>query len=127
MKIVIDTSVYIDYLRSKKGLYIDLMELGHKHTFYTPTIVIQELWSGKSMGDPEVEKIVDRMIKPTKVIGLSKQVAKKSGDLIRKNLVSDPEDAIIAATSLLLEAFLATHNTKHFKKVKGLRLFTLEG
>lgn len=127
MKIVLDTSIFVDYLRSKKGLYPLLIGLGKSKstTLYTPSIVIVELWAGESMVDSEIVKVTKRLIAPTKTIGLSRQLAERAGELLRENFVRDSEDSVIAATTLYLEAQLATNNVKHFEKVKGLGFFMI--
>ena len=123
MKIVLDTSVYIDYLRSKKGIYLRISQLGRSSTLYTPTLVIHELWTGESMNRPEVVKEVKRAILPTKIVGLNRQLAEDSGKLMQKYPLLQSGDSIVAATAMYLEAELATSNVKHFKNIKGLKMF----
>lgn len=124
-KIVVDSSVFIDYVRSRKGDYIELADLSRskKAKLYVPTIVIFELWKGKSMSDPGNQKIIRRMISATKIIPFSRQLAEQSGELVRSAIILASEDAIVAATALHLDAKLATGNKKHFEKVKDLRFF----
>src|SRR3989344_3189507 len=125
MKIVIDTSVYIDYLRSGKGLYSSLVQKGIRgNILYTPSIVALELLAGKSAGTDKGKQIIKSVLKPTKFIDLTKQLAELAGGLIRDDLVEETEDSIIAASALYLNAELATQNTKHFSKIKGLKFFT---
>lgn len=126
MKIVIDTSVYVNYLRTKKGLYPYLIDLSQNTTLYTPSIVIMELWAGISMNNDESVQDVKRMLRPTKTISLNRQLAQKSGDLLRNKQVADSEDAIVAATAIYLKAQLATQNVKHFKSVPNLKIFKNE-
>lgn len=125
MKIVIDSSIYIDHLRSVKGKYREIISLGKNEniSFYTPTMVIVELWTGLSSRDISILNTIKRLIKPTKIIDLNRQIAERAGILIRENQIGDTEDAIIAATALELDAQLATMNVKHFKNVKGLQFF----
>lgn len=125
MKVVIDSSVYIDYLRSSKGIYPLLMKSVQSQTttLYTPTIVVLEIWRGEHMANETVEKQAQRLIAPTTLVELSRQIAKVAGKLLRDGLIDNALDAVVAATALELNAQLATGNSKHFKKVKGLQLF----
>lgn len=123
MKIVIDTSIYINFLRTSKGLFPEIV---NKSVIYTPTIVVLELYAGGSASNTKVIEQIKRLIGPTKIIDLTRQISETAGNLLRDKSVLDPEDAIIAATALYLDAELATENKKHFSKVKGLKLFNAQ-
>ncbi|MFV1916880.1 MAG: PIN domain-containing protein [Patescibacteria group bacterium] len=127
MNIVVDTSVIVDFLRTGKGLLVKLLELaGKEHvSLYIPTVVILELWKGRSMEDAKVEKKVNRILQAMKVVPLSKQLAKDAGILMRRGFIGNFVDSSISATSVYLDAQLATRNRKHFEKVRGLKLFEL--
>jgi len=127
-KVVLDTSIIIDFLRTKQGLFSELalLEKTGSTLLYLPTVAVLELWKGNSMDIHDVESSVERILQVTRDIPLSKQLAKKAGELIRKDTVSDFVDSVIAASTLYLEAELATLNQKHFAKVKGLKIFKLQ-
>src|SRR3989338_3780434 len=115
MKIVIDTSVFIDYSRASRGVYPVLLEgaSDRKYNLYIPTVVITEFWSVESMGLASKKKLAEKLFSGIGRIDLNEVVAKLVGELVRKNIVSG-FDAIIAATALQVDAFLATSNEKHF-------------
>jgi predicted nucleic acid-binding protein len=124
-KIIVDSSIFIDYARVTKGVYPQIVErLSKKRSIlYIPSSVILELWTGISM-HKESERIkMKRMLKGFKIVALTRQLAEDSGDLIRSGFISGYADAVVAATALYLNAELATSNLKHFKKVKNLRIF----
>ena len=126
-KIVVDASIFVVYIRSKKGILPELMKLASKKqtTLYVASVVILELWAGLSMNDDDIYKKVKRLVKVAKVINLTGQLAESSGELRRKKEVIGNMDAVVAATALYLGAELATNNKKHFEKVPGLKLFKL--
>lgn len=128
IKIVVDSSVIIDYIRVKKGLLPQLIELSRqkKITLYIPTAVIVEFWSGLSMSIKENENALKVLLQTTKIISLTRQLAEESGLLRREGSVSEFADSVIAATTLYLDAELATQNRKHFEKVRGLKLFEMK-
>jgi predicted nucleic acid-binding protein len=124
MKVVLDTSVLIDYFRADKGPLLDILQSKSSGGAYVfiPTIVISELWAGNSMSRKKEVQKVERLIKSFDVVDLNMQTAKLAGGLRRKKMVGG-FDSFIAATALQLDAQLATGNRKHFEKVKGLRFF----
>jgi len=62
MRLIIDTSILIDYLRG--GIkWEELLRKFEKDTeIYLPTIVIFELFSGKSTSDPKVAKEINNFM-----------------------------------------------------------------
>ena len=125
VKIIVDTSVFVDHIRADKGALRELLLLqkSKKALLYIPSIVILELWRGLSMDNLNVQKSVERMLLGIRIVDLTKQLARKAGELVRNEMVVDSEDAIIAATALYLDAQLATNNRRHFQKIKNLRFF----
>lgn len=125
MKIVIDSSVIIDYVRAEKGIFSQLVGLARKEkaVLYVPSVVILEIWSGESMKDKSAEDLVKKLLSITKVHDLTRQLAESAGKLAREKLLDSFTDAAIAATALYLDAELATANKKHFLKVKDLKIF----
>ena len=121
MKIIIDTSVIIDHTRASKGVLLKLISSGAQ--IYIPMVVISELWAGVSMNDKNNEKKIEKLIERFIEVYLSKESAKKAGELLRNNKLMETIDAIIAATALELGAQVATSNKKHFSKIKNLKLY----
>ncbi|MEK7111015.1 MAG: type II toxin-antitoxin system VapC family toxin [Patescibacteria group bacterium] len=124
-KVVIDTSIIIDFTRAGTGQLPDLIEAAKSDEIelFIPTVVILELWIGKSMQQSKNTAAAEKLFSGIKRIDLVESIAKLAGKLLRKNLLTGPMDAIIAASALELNAKLATGNRRHFEKVKNLRLF----
>lgn len=124
MKIVIDTSVLIDFSRRGRGLFKNLIKGARENRLdlYVSTISVVEFWAGQSMKNKvkvkEAENIFSRMI----TISLDEKIAKTAGQLIRNGLIIG-FDSIIAATALEIGAKVATNNVKHFSKIKNLKTF----
>ena len=124
VNVVVDTSVLIEEIRLGSDLWLQLKKeskLG-KIKLISPSIVLTELWAGKSMSKKSNEKYVERMIDVVVVVDVRRELAKKAGEIIRKYKTVG-FDAIIAATCFQYGAELATLNTKHFKMIKGLKLY----
>jgi predicted nucleic acid-binding protein len=128
MKIIIDSSVFIDFTRDSSGNLDELLNLFRqgKTFLLVPTVVISELWAGESMENKKEELLVTKMLDKLTKIDLNEQIAKTAGKLMRRSQVSNAFDSVIAATALECEAQLATRNIKHFAGVKGLKIFGLQ-
>ena len=125
MNILVDSSVFIDFLRSGMGdlpAIFDLLERDSAN-LYIPTIVITEIWAGQSMKRKSSKDSVERILRRFIRVDLDEKIAKKAGGLMRDSNVLDASDAIIAATVLESNTELATQNKKHFKSIKGLKFF----
>jgi predicted nucleic acid-binding protein len=126
MKLVIDTSILIDYLRGGTKWEDLLGKLQKNDEIYLPTIVIFELFSGGSTSDPKIAKKLNDFIKFFQRIELTEKIAKCAGELFRdvsKKL--DAPDYIIAASALELNATVVTLNKKHFEQITNLNLYPL--
>ena len=128
MKVVVDSSVFIDYVRARKGLLPQLTDLVRrkKLILYIPTVVILELWTGLSMSEKGNERKMKRLLRPTKAFPLTRQLAEKSGQLLRDKVIEEFADSVVTATALHLDAQLATGNKRHFEKAKDLKFFKLQ-
>jgi len=127
MTIVLDTSVIVEQLRTLSGVFSDIVREGkqntsEKFTIIVPTVVIYELWSGLSSTRKDQQEKIEFILNISKIVDLTQPVAKVAGSLRRKKYC-DGIDAIVAATTLEHNAYLATLNTKHFKDVPGLKLW----
>jgi|SRR3989344_835712 len=126
MKLVIDTSVLIDYLRGGMKWEELLGKLEKDAEIYLPTIVIFELFSGKSTAKQETASKINDFLGFFQKVELTERIAKRAGELFRdmnKNLGAP--DYIIAATALELNAMLVTINTSHFKQIMHLTLYSI--
>jgi predicted nucleic acid-binding protein len=125
-KILIDTSVFIEYQRTGSGLFLSLLERAQleEAQLYTSAVVIMEFWAGKSMENKKVLEFANDMFQGIAIIDLDPNIAKKAGKMTRRGQISIGFDAIIAATCLEIGAKLATQNKKHFERVPDLKIFT---
>lgn len=123
MKLVIDSSAIIDYLRGGIKWERFLLTIESSVDLYLPTIVIFELFSGKS--SKKESDLVD-FIKHFKRIELNENIARKAGELYRDvSFILGVSDYIIAASALEIEAAVVTLNEKHFKQIPGLQIYPL--
>lgn len=120
-KVVLDTSVIIDFTRANKGDLLSLIK--SQSQLYIPMVVISELWAGKSMNDTNEAKNVETLIEGFSKIDLDEESAKIVGKILRNNNTVGVVDAIVATCAIKLDAYLATNNIKYFSKIKNLKLW----
>lgn len=126
MKLVLDTSIIIDYLRGgKKGKEFFDAERAIAD-FYLPTIVIFELFSGKSTQNFSALEIVNDFIKFFQRIELTESIAEQAGKIYRDATTSlQVPDYIIGATALEVGGIVVTLNQKHFEQIPNIDLYPI--
>ena len=125
MKLLLDTSVIIDFLRRKDkeaSLFFKLSQ--ENYVLYISIITHTELFSGKRVWEQKrLYDELEELCSGLEVLSIDPFLSQKAGHA-RVHFGMQLADAIIAATALHHDLSLATFNTKDFKQVKGLKLFT---
>lgn len=122
-RILLDTSIIIDYLRQKQkgvtkmGGLLDLnMEL------VVSIITHTEVYSGKSVWEwKDARKTIEIIFGGLTILPLTTEISEKAGGLTALSNIP-LIDAIIASTAIVYDVPFATLNVKHFNKIKGLKL-----
>ena len=125
MKLVLDTSIIIDYLRGGNLWGNLLAKVDKTSVFYIPTIVIYELFSGKSTRNTKVTEKINIFLKYFERIELTEKIAKQAGQLYRDRGQAGALDYIIAASALDIGATVVTLNKKHFQQIPTFLLYPL--
>ncbi len=93
-----------------------------------PSVVLYELAYGaaRSQAPADLKARLDALLRSLQVLPFGEAEARAAAR-IRTRLESEgkpigPLDVLIAATALEQQAVLVTHNTKEFRRVKGLRV-----
>jgi len=117
--ILIDTDIFVDYLRNFTEAVTFFQLLIKRQRVFFSAITEAELLAGKINEDEEKrEKLLHFLSLWTKV-PVNNAIAVFAGDLSRK-YDSEIPDALIAATAITHHATLLTRNIKDFKAVKNL-------
>lgn len=122
-KILLDTSVIIDFLRrpdKNKSLFFRLVK--QKFHLYITLITYAELYSGKSvwqskLAADELELIFSGLT----ILPLNTIISKLAGNLKAKYNI-DLVDCLIAASAIENNLEFATFNIREFKQIKGLKI-----
>ena len=121
--VVVDTSIVIEFLRTDKGTWLDLLEgvEAGKIKILVPMVVVSELWAGRSIENKVKVRQLTRLLEVAHIVSINIKEAKLSGEIKRRFGLS-LADAVVAACAMSHKAYLSTLNTKDFKKVKGLKI-----
>ena len=121
MSVLVDTSVFVDYLRGferARGI-IQKIKAGEVE-YYVSALTEAELLSERSCEDKEIREGVHALIALCKKENIHNEIAQKAGELRRKYSVS-LGDCIIAATAYLLKCKVWTKNIKEFEKIREIK------
>lgn len=123
-KVLVDTSVIIDYLRKtnkEKSLFWKII---NAHDCFISTVTVFELYSGVK-DDKHIEAI-DKVLSFLEILDFNTHQAKLASDTFRtlkkKNNLIEFRDIFIASCAIYENIPLVTLNTKHFKRIETLVL-----
>ncbi len=117
---VLDTNIFIDYLRGYQHGVNYLKSLEDEEIGFS-AITETELVSGEECRKKETRKTLLRFLQNWQKLEVNNPVARKAGDIRRNNQITI-NDAIIAATALNRDAKLVTRNVKDFGTVEELEV-----
>ena len=127
--VVVDTNIIIDHLRQKApndSIFSKILARTKPDDLAISTITIQELFTGQSTKDKEIEKLILAILLPVNILSYTYEVAKMAGEITRDlNRPIELADVAIAATAILNECEFATLNKKHFEGIKDLEFLDL--
>jgi len=119
MNYLLDTNFIINYFKGIfKGDAAKFADSIINNTTFISVITRMELLSWKSIKAKE-EEIIQEFISDSTVFSLEESIITKAILLRRTNKIKLP-DAIIAATAIVYDMQLITHNLKDFKKIPKL-------
>jgi predicted nucleic acid-binding protein len=111
--VLVDTDVFIDHLRGAAELK------PRRHRVHYSVITRAELFAGNSASN-----LFAQLLAPFREVDVDRAIAERAGRVRREAGIRLP-DALIAATALERDLDLASRNTRDFKRVRGLRLRSL--
>ncbi len=124
-KILVDTSVLIDFLRKKNKEKSLLWELREEYSYVAiSAISVFELFAGAT--DEQKVKDVEVLLKWLDIITFTEEIAKVCGELLiemkKSNKLIEYRDLFIGASAIFHDLKLATLNIKHFDRIPQLEI-----
>lgn len=125
-KLLLDTSVIIDFLRRKDKKDTFLKKLS-RQDLYISIVTHTELYCGKSVWESKTaNQELKKLFSIFTILPLITGISQNAGKIKAYNHDRTILDCIIAATSIVHNLDLATLNIKDFEKIQGIKLFTLK-
>lgn len=123
--VVIDTSIFVEYLRSRNRPQTSLVNLPTNTVFYASAITVFELYSGATDAQKKLE--IDTLLQEVLILPFNTATAQSAGliyqDLRRKGKMIEVADILIAATALANGLPVKTLNIGHFQRISTLVVF----
>lgn len=125
-KVLLDTSVIIDFVRRKdkeNTLLFNLSKKGYK--LHISILTHTELYSGKNVWrSTEAEQDLEKLFYGIRILPLETEISKKAGKIRVQNSTTII-DAIIAGTAINHGLSLVTLNLKDFENIEEISLYKI--
>jgi tRNA(fMet)-specific endonuclease VapC len=121
---VVDTSIFIEFLRAKDKTKTALFQIPDNEQIYISSVTLYELMIGACTP----LKITDIKIltEDIPVLPFNEEVANQAAEIYHqlrlKNKMIEFRDIFIAATCIVNDLPVRTLNKKHFDRITGLRV-----
>jgi tRNA(fMet)-specific endonuclease VapC len=125
---LIDTSTIIDHLRKGQKSKTVLYRMSSTYRLSISTVTVFELYAGAT--DAKKKEDIDNLLTLFDILPLSVEVAKQAAeiymDLKRRNAMVEMRDIFISATAMYYHLPVVTLNTKHFERIRGIKLIDVQ-
>ncbi len=125
---VIDTSIFIEFLRTKNKDLTTLKKIPKNTIISLSTVTLYELYMGAT--NTEKKNDVELLTRNIPIISLEKEIAIKAAEIFlqlkKSNQLIEFRDIFIAATSIIHKTPLLTLNKKHFINIPDIELFEIQ-
>ncbi len=127
---ILDTSFLIDLFKNKPEALRKAQELDKtSQPIRTTSITVFELWQGlEDLQNPIKRNRMEQFLNSQGLLQFDIESAKKAGiiyaQLERRGEIIEEGDCMIAGIALHHNEPLLTRNTKHFQRIKGLKVVT---
>ena len=127
MKYLLDTDICVYWLKGNEHIEQKVLSVGIDN-LSVPFITVSELYYGayKSQRVDEniamIRKLTDHINVIASDDAISEAFGKLKASLEKAGLIIDDADMFVAACALVHGLTMVTNNTKHFRRIKGLKL-----
>ena len=124
---VIDTSIFIEYLRKNDKANTQLYKVPENVQFYISAVTFYELIMGATTKEKRGD--IDKLTSEIPILSFNEEVAVKAGEIYhylkKENKMIEFRDIFIASTCLVNELPIKTLNIKHFERIQGLEVIEM--
>ena len=123
-RMVVDTSVFIDFLRSTKKETTILFNLPDNSKLFVSTVTLFELYAGATTPAKweDIRLLTEDLIILPLTIDIAQQAAIIFQKLRNENQIIEFRDIFIGASALTNNLPILTLNKKHFSRIKNLEV-----
>ena len=124
MSFLLDTDLCSAHLRGERSVFSKFVQ--HSGQLHVSAITVGELysWVLRSKAPPDRLQLLQRFLMGANFLPINAEVAHRFGvlraELFDKGLPTMSTDLFIAATALVHNLTLVTHNARHFQNVPDL-------
>ena len=130
MNYLLDTNILSELVKKRPNAnFIKRLKSEPSQSLYTPSICLFELRFGSTLRDDSKKfwlRIVDDIISRVIVLPFGENEAYLAGDILaglqKTGQKIGLEDIFIAATTLIHKCILVTANTRHYSRIKDLKI-----
>lgn len=127
---LLDTNILSELVKKKPNPgFLARLRSENPHTIYSSSICVFELRYGSALRDDFSifwKKIMDSIISRISILQFGEDEACLAGDVLaqlqKTGQIIGVEDIYIAATALSHKCTLVTANTRHYKRIEGLKI-----
>jgi len=123
-RMVVDTGIFIEYLRAKDKSKTILQNLSEKVELYISSVTLYELYMGATSPQKWVD--VKTLTEDIPVLPFTKTISEKAAiiyqELRKEGKIIEFRDIFIGATAMVHDLPVLTRNKKHFIRIKGLKV-----
>ncbi|MBE0638379.1 MAG: type II toxin-antitoxin system VapC family toxin [Bacteroidales bacterium] len=122
--VVVDTSIFIDYLRAKDKRNTVLYTISDNLRICISSVTLYELLIGAT--DKQKTQDVHLLTDDTIILPFDEEVSIRASkiyhDLRKSNNMIEFRDIFIASTCMIHKLPILSSNKKHFQRIKGLQI-----
>ncbi len=122
---VIDTNIFIEYLRAKNKLDTTLQRLSDQYDWHVSSVTIYELFMGANTEKKkeEIKILTSDLILLPFTYDTAMKSAEIYNDLKIRNQIIEFRDIFIGATAIVNDLPVLTLNTKHFERIDEIKIY----
>ena len=125
-KVLMDTSVVVDYLRRTDKEKCIFSKIRGVEDMVMSFVSVVELYSGKSSKQERPRKLIEEIVDSCEVVYIDLETAADAG-MLRRDCQLSLGDSFVAQLALEEGLELATLDKKAFSRVPGIKFYGVEG